>query len=85
MNDIKQRILEYKQAYSMLGIQDIDIPAYRITCKEHKELVNTCKRTMLKPIIEDGEFKVLKVDPTSMIARYHGVELEVVMIVDEYL
>ena len=63
-------ILQYKQSYDNNGIQP---PAYRITCKEHKALVeylNPIRREDYKP---------------SMIAEYYGIQIEVVMIVDPYL
>lgn len=67
--NINNSILEYKQAYENIGI--IDLPPYRITCKEHKILAEYCSKFMIKP--------------KSMLAEYYGVRIEVVMIVDPYL
>jgi hypothetical protein len=83
LNDISHKIIEYKTAYEMLGIKDI--PSYRLTCKEHKELVELCKQFLIKTSIVDGEFKTEPVQPISMISQYYGVNIEVVMIVDPYL
>lgn len=67
---VSQSIVEYKQAYENAGIEP---PAYRITCKEHKELTEYCKPLMAK------DWK------PSMISEYYGVTIEVVMIVDAYI
>ena len=67
---INRSILEYKQAYAMAGIEP---PAYRITCKEHKALLDYLSRM---PAHKTHQ---------SMIAEYSGVRIEVVMIVDAYL
>ncbi len=67
---IHKEILEFKEAYECGAIET---PQYRITCKEHKALVE-----YLKPI-SDPNFK------PSMIAEYYGIRIEVVMVVDPYI
>lgn len=81
--NIHTSILEYKQAYQSIGISDP--PTYRLTCSEHKYLAKYCTPFILKTSTENGEFKVEEVKPTSMIAEYYGVRIEVVMLVDPYL
>lgn len=84
MNDISHRILEYKAAYETMRIKDI--PPYRITCKEHKELIEICKQFMVVcQYAEEVGFKATPLNPTSMIKTYYGIDIEVVMIVDAYL
>ncbi len=67
---IHQAILEFKEAYETAAIA---IPQYRITCKEHKDLIE-----YLKPV---APHKCKQ----SMISEYYGVQIEVVMIVDAYI
>jgi hypothetical protein len=79
---INQAILEYKHAYEEAGLTP---PPYRLTCKEHKALVEYCQPLMVETTIENGEFKKKPIKATSMIAEYYGVKIEVVIIVDAYL
>lgn len=69
---ISEEIIIHQRVYEMAGI---DIPAYRMTCKEHKYLVAYLTEILALP----KDWK------SSMIGWYHGVEIEVVMIVDPYL
>ncbi len=66
---IQALILEYKNVYENAGIEP---PPYRLTCKEHKELIE-----YLRPLPKNHE--------PCMIKKYYGIDLEVVMIVEEYL
>jgi hypothetical protein len=74
---ISNLIIEHKTVYEQMGI---NVPPYRITCKEHKELLDHCKQFMFKTSIVNGEFKVEEFKPTS-ISVYCGVKLIMV----EYL
>lgn len=69
---ISYLIVEHKEVYDYAGKAP---PAYRITCKEHKYLIEYLKQFSYFP--ENWQ--------PSMIAEYYGVQIEVVMIVDAYL
>lgn len=80
---ISTRIIEHERVYRMAGVE---VPPYRITCKEHKELVDTLKHMIVKPRFADEVgFTAEPFTAASVISEYYGVKLEVVMIVDAYL
>lgn len=68
-HNINTSIIEHKRAYECAGMQP---PTYRITCKEHKALLE-----YIKPITYHE-------NEPAMITKYCGINIEVVMIVDEY-
>ncbi len=81
---ISRNIIEYKRAYECLGVQNP--PPYRITCKEHKELISLCNTMIVKPTFSDEVgFTSEPFAATSMLAYYYGVQIEVVMIIEPYL
>ena len=79
---ISKKIIEHAQAYQNLGLE---VPPYRITCKEHKEIYDSCKNFMVKRHFDGNKFIEEQVVSPSMISEYCGVRLEIVMIVDPYL
>lgn len=66
---IVARIITHLEVYQNAGLP---VPSYRLTCYEHKQLVNYCKG-------------LSKQEPRGMCASFYGVDLEVVTRVEEYL
>lgn len=62
--NIKEKIILH---YNLYNAAYCIIPPYRLTCKEHKELIDLI-----------GQNK------KGIIARFHDVELEIVMLIDAY-
>jgi len=54
---------------------DEEIPPYRMTCAEHKELVNWIKNQHI----------FNKDMPVAMFGEYLGVKIEVVVVIEPYL
>lgn len=65
---IVQKIKNHHYCYKIAGFKDNEIPPYRLTCKEHREL---------RKIDSNNHCG-------GMIKNYYGVDIEVVTIVDEY-
>lgn len=79
---IIDKIHLHKRVYEMAAEE---VPPFRITCAEHKELAEFCKRYILTTTCADNNFKSEITAPTSMIICYYGVDIEVVMKVEAYL
>ncbi len=81
MDKIAQKILDYKQVYEHAGVEP---PPYRITCKEHKELIDCLNKFFLKTSFDGKNFRSEIVKQQGIVNHYDGIELEVVMVVDPY-
>ncbi len=68
---ITTELQRYGDFYRQAGIKEKDIPPYRLTCQEHKRLLDEFT-------IIFGERK------KDMIKSYMGIYIEVVMIVEPY-
>lgn len=72
---IVQAIIEHKELYENAGRA---VPPYRLTCKEHKRLVEHVKELVTHGFNDEKKY-------CGMIRLFYGVALEVVMIVDDYI
>ncbi len=67
---IHDKILRHKYVYEMM---DYEIPVYKMTCAEHKQFYNEMKHLLPE------DHKV------SLLANYYGIDIEVVMRIEEYV
>lgn len=66
--NIFDRLARHQHVYETCGLE---VPPFRITCKEHKIIFDTLVLSSEK-------------EKSKIIRYYTGIELEVVMLVEEY-